>query len=397
MPDQCAGLQLLHHLGIWSDTMDVMQSFMNDHEVIERVLMHAQDGTTDEGEEVWREPVENYRSEERLRREIALLGRLPVPFCPSAALREPGAYVARQAAGVPILAVRGKDGEVRAFRNACRHRGAEVASGTGCVNAFVCPFHGWTYGLDGELRRVQHERGFPDLDKSTHGLVPVLAQERSGIVFINQSGEMAGPDPGEGLPDLSASNLELIHSRDSEADVNWKVSIEGAIEGYHIRFGHPETFYPYGYDNLNVVEHCGRNSRVTFPFRRIEKLADVPPDDRRIEGRVTYVYHLFPNALVTVLSRHTILVIFEPIAPGRTRSVSYSLGHIANDPDGEAMAKRDANFVTETGAPEDRALAEGVQRAMDSGANEHFTFGHFESAIVHFHRNLDTALEALAT
>ena len=149
--------------------MNAMPGFMDDRAVIERVLSHVRDGTTDEGDEVWREPVENYRSEERLRRELALLRRLPVPFCPSAALREPGAYVARQAAGVPILAVRGKDGKVRAFRNACRHRGlAEVASGMGCAKAFVCPYHGWTYGLDGRLARVQHERGFPDLDKSTH-------------------------------------------------------------------------------------------------------------------------------------------------------------------------------------------------------------------------------------
>ena len=78
-----------------------MPDFMDDQAVAERVLSHVRDGTTDEGDEVWREPVENYRSEERFRRELALLRRLPVPFCPSAALREPGAYVARQAAGVP--------------------------------------------------------------------------------------------------------------------------------------------------------------------------------------------------------------------------------------------------------------------------------------------------------
>ena len=375
--------------------MRVMQSFMDDQAVAERVLSHVRDGTTDEGDEVWREPVENYRSEERLRRELAVLRRLPVPFCPSAALREPGAYVARQAAGVPILAVRGKDGKVRAFRNACRHRGAEVASGMGCAKTFVCPYHGWTYGLDGRLARVQHERGFPDLDKSTHGLVPVLAQERSGIVFVTQSGQPGEHDPGEGLPDLIAADQDLIDTHDNEVDVNWKVSIEGSIEGYHIRFGHPDTFYPYGYDNLNVVEHCGRNSRVTFPFRRIEKLVDVPAAERRIEGRVTYVYHLFPNALVTVLSHHTILVVLEPVAPGRTRNVAYSLAHTGGDPAAAETAKRDAQFVTQTGAPEDRALAESIQRTMESGANEHFTFGHFESAIVHFHRNLHAALAEL--
>jgi len=372
-----------------------MQHFMDDQAVIERVLSHVRDGTTDEGDEVRREPVANYRSEERFRREVAVLRRLPVPFCPSAALRGPGAYVARQAAGVPILAVRGKDGEVRAFRNACRHRGAEVASGSGCTNSFVCPYHGWTYGLDGQLDRLQHERGFPDIDKSTHGLVPVRAQERCGIVFITQDAEADAEDPGAGLPNLIGADQDLIDTHDNEADVNWKVSIEGAIEGYHIRFGHPKTFYPYGYDNLNVVEHCGKNSRVTFPFKRIEKLADVPPAERRIQGRVTTVYHLFPNALVTVLSHHTILVVLEPIAPGRTRNIAYSLAHTGGDPKAAETAKRDAQFVTDTGAPEDRALAESIQRTMESGANEHFTFGHFESAIVHFHRNLQTALSEL--
>ena len=372
-----------------------MPGFMSDQDVVERVLSHVRDGTTDEGDAVWREPVEHYRSEERLQRELALLRRLPVPFCPSAALREPGAYLARQAAGVPILAVRGKDGTVRAFRNACRHRGAEVASGTGCAKAFVCPYHGWTYGLDGRLARVQHKRGFPGLDEDTHGLVPVLAQERSGIVFITQSGQPSERDPGEGLPDLIAADQDLLESHDNEADCNWKVSIEGSIEGYHIRFGHPKTFYPYGYDNLNVVEHSGRHSRVTFPFRRIEKLADVPPAERRIEGRVTYVYHLFPNALVTVLSHHTILVVLEPVAPGRTRNVAYSLAHTGGDPAAAETAKRDAQFVTQTGAPEDRALVESIQRTMEGGANECFTFGHFESAIVHFHRNLHAALEEM--
>ncbi len=372
--------------------MSATQSFMDDQAVIERVLSHVQDGTTDRGDEVWREPVENYRSEDRFRRELALLRRLPVPFCPSAALRQPGSYVARTAAGVPLLVVRGQDGTLRAFRNVCRHRGAEVASGTGCARTFVCPYHGWTYGLDGRLERVHQETGFPDLDKDTHGLVPVRVQERSGIVFVTQDPSAPERDPGEGLPELIGPDQDLIAAHDNEADINWKVSIEGSIEGYHIRFGHPDTFYPYGYDNVNVVEHAGLNSRVTFPFRRIEKLKEVPPAERRIDGRVTYVYHLFPNSLVTVLSHHTILVVLEPLGPGRTRNIAYSLAHTDGEATSIETAKRDAAFVTQTGAPEDRALAESIQRTMDSEANEFFTFGHFESAIVHFHRNLEAAL-----
>ena len=370
-----------------------MNSFMSDQAVAERVLSHLRDGTTDVGDEVWREPVENYRSEERFRRELEVLRQLAVPFCPSAALRAHGSYLAREAAGVPILAVRGEDGQVRAFRNACRHRGAEVVSGEGCAKAFVCPYHGWTYQLDGRLHRVPHEYGFPDLDKSSHGLAPVQVQERSGIVFVTQSPQANGHGPGETLPELIAPDQDVIDTHGDVVDVNWKVSLEGSIEGYHIRFGHRKTFYPYGYDNLNVVETCGRHSRVTFPFRRIEKLADVPEAERCVEGRLTYVYHLFPNALVSVLSRHTNLVVLEPVAVDRTRMVAYSLTNTGGDPAAAESARRDAEFVNQTGAAEDLALVESIQRTIESGANEFFTFGHFESAIVHFHRNLHAALE----
>ncbi len=372
-----------------------MAKFFSDHEVTERVLSHVRNGTTDKGSEVWREPVENYRSAERFRSEIELLRRLSVPFCPSAALPEPGSYIARNAAGVPIVVVRGSDGRVRAFRNACRHRGAEVAQGAGCTRAFVCPYHGWTYRLDGGLQHVSHEQGFPGLDKSEHGLVPVAADERAGLVFVNQSGEADGHDPALGLDGVVSPDLDLIDTHRTDARVNWKVSLEGSIEGYHIRFGHSETFYPYGYDNLNLIESCGRNSRVTFPFRRIEKLADIPTDERCVEGRVTYIYHLFPNALIAVLSRHVNLVVLEPLDVDRTLMIAYALAKTGGDPDAVDSARRDAEFVNTSGAIEDLALVEGIQRGIDSGANEHFTFGHFESAIVQFHRNLHTALAAI--
>jgi len=126
-----------------------MKPAMDDQSVAQRVLDHIANGTTDLGDAVWREPVANYRSPERLTAEIqGVLRRAPTPFCPSAALPEIGSYVARDAAGTPIVAVRGVDGTVRAFRNACRHRGMQVAAGSGCTRAFVChPARAWLSGL----------------------------------------------------------------------------------------------------------------------------------------------------------------------------------------------------------------------------------------------------------
>lgn len=364
---------------------------MSDAEVAARVLKHIEAGTTDAGHEIWREPVENYRSQARLERELDVLRRFPVAFCPTAALSEPGSFVAREAAGVPIVAVRGQDGRVRAFRNACRHRGMRLAEGSGCTNAFMCRYHGWTYGLDGALRHVPHEAGFPGLDKAHHGLVPVRAEERSGLVFVTQDG---GGHPLDELPELIAKDQLLYATSEREIEANWKIFLEGFLEGYHIRATHPETFLPYGFDNLTLLETFGRNSRITFPFKRIKKLADVPAAERRVMGLVTYVYHLFPNALVTILSNHTNLVILEPLSLEKTRFVSYTLTNAGEGASEEALAaaKRDAAFVGDTGAAEDRAVVAAIQKGVPSGANSHFTFGRYESLIIHFHKTLRAAL-----
>ncbi len=100
-----------------------MTRLSDDHAVVQRILDHIDNQTTDLSDGTWREPVQHYLSEERFAAELeSVLRRYPTPFCPSAALPTAGSYLARDAAHTPILAVRGSDGRVRAFRNACRHR-----------------------------------------------------------------------------------------------------------------------------------------------------------------------------------------------------------------------------------------------------------------------------------
>jgi nitrite reductase/ring-hydroxylating ferredoxin subunit len=369
---------------------------MDDRSVAQRVLDHIANRTTDVGQSVWREPVANYRSEARLVAEIEkVLKRSPTPFCPSAALPEAGSYVAREAAGTPLVVVRGTDGKVRAFRNACRHRGMQVAGGSGCSKAFVCRYHGWTYNLEGRLRHIPHEDGFPGFDKEAHPLVPVTAREHLGLVFVTQSESLPGDESLDQLDELIGPDQRVFATAERDFEVNWKILLESFIEGYHIKSTHPESFLPYGFDNLNVIDLFGRNSRVTYPFQRIKKLAKIPPQKRRVEGLLTYVYQLFPNVLITVLSRHTNVVILEPLAIDRTRQITYTLtnGGGGDDPAALAEARRDAEFVGTTGAAEDRAVVQAIQRGLGSGANEAFTFGKFESAIVHFHQTLTAALE----
>jgi len=370
------------------------RSLLSEEQVIERIFTHIDNGTTDVGDTVWREPVVHYQSQERFEAEVALLKRLPVPFCPSAALPEKGNYIARSAAGTPLVVVRGLDGQVRAFINACRHRGMQVAKGSGCSRTFVCPYHAWTYNLEGALKTVPGQDGFPDIDIDQHGLVEVSAEEKGGIVYVLQQGKITPDMLKDCLDYFTPAQVYFEHGEMTDK-ANWKLLTETLLEGYHIRSLHKTSFYPYGFDNINLVETFGANSRVIFPFRRIEKLRDIEPSQRRIDGAVTAVYHLFPNASIAVLSKHSTLVIVEPLSPISSRWVVYRLinGRSQGCEITLEEAQRDVQFVNESGQEEDREAARAIQMSLVSQANSHFTFGYFEKAIINFHQHLTAHLE----
>ena len=367
---------------------------LSDQAVFERVFNHIDNSTTDLGERVWREPSDNYYSQERFDAEIAMLKRLPVAYCPSAALPDKGSYIARSSAGTPLVVVRGLDGVVRAFINACRHRGMQVASGRCCSRAFVCPYHAWTYNLEGNLKHIPGQEGFPGVDPEQHGLVEVSAREKGGIVYVMQKGEIT-EDMLEDCLDYFSPEQQMFETEEMVDEANWKILNETLMEGYHIKSLHRETFYPYGLDNINLVEIYGANSRVTYPFRRIEKMRDVAPDQRRIDGLVTSVYLVFPTASVSVLSKHTNLAILEPLSPTSSRWVLYRMVNRAVDGKDIPLeeAQRDALFVGDSGQIEDREAARAIQQSVSSNGNTHFTFGHFESAIVNFHQHLAKYLD----
>ena len=370
-------------------------TLLDDQQAIERIFNHIDNGTTDLGDRVWREPVEHYHSQERFDAEMALLRSRPVPFCPSAALPDKGSYIARKSAGTPLVVARGKDGQVRAFINACRHRGMQVASGSGRANAFVCPYHAWAYGLDGSLKSIRGKEAFPGLAIDEHGLVEVSAEEKGGIVYVMQKGTITGEMLANSR-DYFTPGQQLLQQSDTTDQANWKLLTETLLEGYHIKSLHQKSFYPYGLDNVNLVETYGANARVIFPFRRIEKLRDIAPAERKAEGMLTSVYHLFPNASVSVLSKHSNLTIMEPLSPSSTRMVNYlvTTDQTVENPISLEDAKRDADFVNQSGQEEDREAACLIQQTVTAQANSHLTFGYFEKAIVNFHQHLSKSLDS---
>ena len=369
--------------------------FLNDSDAIERIFNHIDNGTTDLGNTIWKEPVRNYYSQERFDAEIALLRKSPIPYCPSAGLPENGSYIARRASGTPLLVVRGEDGVVRAFINACKHRGMKVADGSGCKKkAFVCPYHAWAYGLNGKLKNIPGQEAFPNLDNDNLGLSEISTIEKGGIVYVMQEGKIED-HMLENAIDFFEPKQKMFSYGEVVDEANWKLLTETLLEGYHIKSLHKDTFYPFGLDNINLVETSGPNSRVIFPFKRIEKIRHIEPNERKLNGVATSVFHLFPNASVSILSKHSSLTIMEPLSPSSVKIVSYLVYNPKLNGKEISLedAEKDAKFVNESGQNEDREAARAIQETVTTSANSYLTFGFFEKAIVNFHQHLTSSLD----
>jgi hypothetical protein len=206
----------------------------------------------------------------------------------------------------------------------------------------------------------------------------------------DQKGDGAEATGDDAMPDYFGPQWRLLSTVEQVFEFNWKIFVDGLLEGYHIRSTHPQTFYPRQYDNTNVVEFYGRNTRVSYPYRVIEKLRDAPAEERRATGVMTQLNHLFPNVSIATFPTHMTMAVIEPLAVDKTRLVTYFL---SDRPDDEAI-KKARDFVT-AGTAEDRDMGLAIQRGLASGANRTFTFGLFEGGSRHFHRNLAAAMETM--
>jgi len=388
-------------------------SVADDVQTVRRVLAHIDAGTTDEGE-VWREPIQNYIDPGRFADELRLLRSFPSVFIPSASIPNAGDHVERVCFGRPLCAVRGHDQRARVFRNACRHRGMTLVEGSGCSHALVCRYHGWTYRLDGSLAHVPRSDAFPDLDMSTRGLVEVASREVDGLIVIGAldpnaaasslqacaDDAMAALTDGSAWRDKLLPAARLVTTKSTVQQTNWKVLVEQFLEGYHIRSTHRETFFPLQYDDLNVVETFGPNSRITFPYRSIEKLRHRPEQTWTVERRATFVYQLFPNAMLATFPDQVLVIVVDPIDVDSSTITTYAVARpeVPNAALIAAAQQNDATTATALlarGALEDNEMSLGVQRGLRAGANAFLEFGRHESAIGHFHAALDERLALL--
>ncbi len=376
-------------------------SVADDAEIVRRILAHIDAGTTDEGD-AWREPVQNYLDPVRFASELKTLRSYPSVFLPSAMVPNTGDHAERTTFGVPLFAVRDRDGRARVFRNSCRHRGMALVEGPGCTRALECRYHGWTYRLDGSLSHIPHADAFPDVDIPTRGLVEVDSREVDGLIVIGPL-ESASEDADAAMAALSDGSpwrdkllpfSRLVAVRPTLRAMNWKVLVEQFLEGYHIRSTHKSTFYPIQYDDLNVIEAFGPNSRITFPYQNIERLRERPESAWNVGHRVTYVYHLFPNVMIATFPNQVLVITIDPVDVDHTNITIHAMAtpEVAEYVSANPGAADDPQSLLNAGGVEDNEMSEGVQRGLHAGANAFVEFGTHESAIGRFHANLDERL-----
>ncbi len=370
-------------------------------ELVRRVLAHVEHRTTDTAGEPSTLPIEAYADAARFDRERAkLFHDYPLAIGHISQLLAPGDFFTHDATGMPLLVTRGDDGTIRAFVNVCRHRGTRVEpSACGSRKQFTCPYHAWTYGRDGSLVGVPHERAFvaaSELVRGRRNLVQVPLGVAAGLIFVEprpvSPGESTDLDVGAWLgplvDDLESFDVATSHAHRPHVttrELSWKLAIDVFLETYHLRTTHADSIYPMFFDNLGLVDPVGPHLRNVFPKRSIEQLADTPESGWKLRDHANVLFHVFPNTLVLVEPDHAAVLHLWPDGPGRAVLTSYMLVPEAPDTD-KARAYWAANDdILMNAIGEDFAMGESIQRGLASGANREVVFGAFEHALTHFH------------
>lgn len=319
-----------------------------------------------------------------------------------------GSYVRRELPGADLVVVRGDDGQVRAFRNACRHRGAPVTrDDAGTTRAFVCQYHSWTYDLEGRLRRVPDERDFIGLCTADRSLPSVRCEAWGGWHFVNlDAGARPLLDALDPLPrllaDVAASPLRLIDARSVELACNWKILAEAFLEVYHARTVHSTTVAPT-LDTRGTVVSLFANGHQSMlsPVRSgsrtdgREALATIARVPAVLAADVQAAHGIFPNIVAPLDARGFPFLVFWPTAIDRTRLDTVWFAADWGDgplPGRERWDARLARF--DAVMEEDYRNLVPIQRSMDTAAHGGQVISYAERRIWHVHAWIDRVIGA---
>ncbi|MBI3682427.1 MAG: Rieske 2Fe-2S domain-containing protein [Acidobacteria bacterium] len=305
---------------------------------------------------------------------------------------EAGQYFPFEVAAEPLLAARGEDGVLRSFSNVCRHRAAVIVEKSGKGNVLRCPYHGWTYKLDGRLHGAPEFDGVVDWD-STSVCLPAARIETWGpFVFVNVDGaapclpEVMGSIPRE-IAELGCpvENLHFCCRREYVIHCNWKVYVDNYLEGYHLPAAHPSLYRELDYSEYRVETHRWYSSQHA-PIRPPQAGEKRHYDELLPDKRALY-YWIFPNFMLNVYPDNLSSNLIVPLGHDRTLTIFEWFTYAEGEISGKTVAFSDQI------QQEDIRLCESVQKGLGSPGYERGRFSvKRENGVHHFHLLLHEAL-----
>ena len=281
----------------------------------------------------------------------------------------PGDFFTCFAGHVPVVVVRDRSAELRAFVNVCRHRGHLVADGAGNRKSLQCPYHAWTYDLDGTLRQAPRSEREPGFETEAFSLLPASVETWGPLVFVNPDpearplAEALGPLPG--LVAESGLDLERLRFRERtewEIAANWKIAIENYLECYHCPVAHP------GFSKAIDVDPDAYELRSDG---LVSSQFGTPREPVGPNGTIAQAqYHLlWPNFTLNIDPGPGNLGVDVTRPAGPERSAGFTDWFYYEDVSEETVQQM-MEFAQQVGR-EDASLVESVQRGLGSGMVPH--------------------------